>query len=315
MTNKKLEEGRLSRRDFLKGSALAGAGLASVGMLAACTPQTPGGSGGEQGALDAANVTWDKEADVVVVGFGGAGGAAAIEAAEAGASVIVVEITDVGGGSTAINGGYIMMGGTGLQKELDIEDSTDEFAKYLAAAAGGSGDAAAWEFMAKGAPELYDWCLSVGMDFAKTVDFGKVGGGRPGLGLAYSGNERARRFAAVAKPAPRGHIVAPEGNGQGFFRPLKAKVEELGCEVLYETTAEHLVLDGNGRVVGVTAVDAGGKTINLKARKGVCLTAGGFGVNAEMVQAHYPHDAKAVYPTACLQELGIGINMGLEIGA
>jgi succinate dehydrogenase/fumarate reductase flavoprotein subunit len=38
-------------------------------------------------------------------------------------------------------------------------------------------------------------------------------------------------------------------------------------------------------------------------------------VNAEMVQAHYPHDAKAVYPTACLQELGIGINMGLEIGA
>jgi 3-oxo-5alpha-steroid 4-dehydrogenase len=310
------ETQELTRRDFLKGSAIAGGALTAAGVLAACAPNQGGNSGSTvQGGISASDVSWDREADVVVVGFGGAGGAAAIEAAEAGASVIVVEMTATGGGSTVINGGYIMMGGTALQGELGIDDSTDEFAKYLAAAAGGSGDAAAWEFMAKGAPELYDWCVSVGMEFAKTVDMGKVGGGRAGLGLAYSGNERARQFAAVAKPAPRGHIVNPEGNGQGFFRPLTTKAQELGCEFVFNTTAEHLVLDDDGRVVGVSATDGSGKTVYIKANKGVCLTAGGFGVNTEMVQAHYPHDVKPAYPTACPQELGIGINMGLEIGA
>jgi 3-oxo-5alpha-steroid 4-dehydrogenase len=283
--------------------------------LAACAPAPAGGGAGDGGAQSAVDITWDKEADVVVVGFGGAGGAAAVEAAKAGAKVIVLELTAEGGGSTAINGGFVMLGGTALQEELGVEDSTEEFGKYLAAAAGGTGNPDAWKFMADGAPALYDWCLEVGMTFDKTLDEGKVGGGRPGLGLAYSGNERAREYAAIAKPAPRGHIVSPEGTGAGFFRPLKAKSEELGVELLYETTGQHLVLDDTGRVVGVTASDASGKTLNIKALRGVCLTAGGFGMNPEMMAAHFVYDVTPAYPTAAASENGIGIQMGLEIGA
>ncbi|MDR0513603.1 MAG: FAD-binding protein [Coriobacteriaceae bacterium] len=305
-----------SRRDFLKRSAAVGAGLAAAGALASCAaPQGSSGNAAPDGTAKT-DVVWDKEADVVVVGFGGAGGAAAIEAASAGAQVTIVEITKEGGGSTTINGGFLMLGGTQLQKDLGINDTADEFAKYLVAAAGPSGNAEAWQFMAKGSPALYDWCVDVvGMTFDKVVDEGKVGAGRPGLGLAYSGNERSRKFSALAKPAPRGHIPSPEGSGVGFFRPLKAKVEELGCEVLYETTAEHLIQDSAGRVIGISATGADKKTLNIKAKRGVCLTAGGFGMNAEMMQANFIFDERPAYPTACPTELGIGIQMGLEIGA
>jgi 3-oxo-5alpha-steroid 4-dehydrogenase len=295
---------------------MVGVSLGATGLLAGCTPKTDttNGSGNSGAAISAEGITWSKEADVVVVGLGGAGGAAAIDAAGAGAKVIVLEKADAGGGSTIANGGFIMLGGTALQKELNIEDSTEEFAKYLVAAAGGTGNEEAWRFMAQGAPALYNWCLEIGMTFDKEVDLGKVGAGRPGLGLSYSGNERAREFASIAKPAPRGHIPSPEGNGQGFFRPLLAKVEELGCEILYNTTGEHLVVNADGRVVGVKAKDSSGE-IYIKASRGVCLTAGGFGLNEEMMKAHYVHDVMPAYPTATENELGIGIKMGLEVGA
>lgn len=311
-----MNESNVSRRDFLRGSAVVGAGLGAAGLLAACTPKTDtaGGSGGSGAAISAEGVTWDKETDVVVVGLGGAGGAAAIDAADAGAKVIVLEKSDAGGGSTAANGGFLMLGGTALQRELGVDDSTEEFAKYLVAAAGGTGNEEAWRFMAQGAPALYDWCVEIGMTFDKEIDLGKVGAGRPGLGLSYSGNERAREFAAIAKPAPRGHIPSPEGNGQGFFRPLLAKIEELGCEILYNTAGEHLVVNADGRVVGVRATGSSGE-VNIKANRGVCLTAGGFGLNEEMMKAHFVHDVMPAYPTATENELGIGVKMGLEIGA
>ncbi|MEG0416768.1 twin-arginine translocation signal domain-containing protein [Gordonibacter sp.] len=79
-------ENEVSRRNFLKTAALAGAGLSLAEALSACAPKSTsdksaGAGGNTTGASD--DVTWTKEADVVVVGFGGAGAAAAIEAKKA----------------------------------------------------------------------------------------------------------------------------------------------------------------------------------------------------------------------------------------
>ena len=84
-TNKETTD--FSRRDFLKSTALAGAGLSMAGLMAACSPNSAGDQAASSGssAQSAENVEWKKEADVVVVGYGGAGAAAAIEAKKAGA--------------------------------------------------------------------------------------------------------------------------------------------------------------------------------------------------------------------------------------
>src|SRR5690606_19903841 len=87
---------------------------------------------------------WDLETDVVVVGFGAAGACAAIEARQAGAGVVVLEVAGVGGGSASLSGGEVYVGGSGgtdVQREHGFEDATEDFAKYLTLAGGPAADA------------------------------------------------------------------------------------------------------------------------------------------------------------------------------
>lgn len=81
---------------------------------------------------DAAEVKWSDQADVVVVGFGGAGVSAAVQASDDGASVIALDRFG-GGGSTAISGGVMYAGGTRYQREAGFNDTPEEMYKYLAA--------------------------------------------------------------------------------------------------------------------------------------------------------------------------------------
>ena len=77
---------------------------------------------------------WDLEADVVVVGLGAAGASAAIEAAEAGAGVLVLEREFAGGGTSALSGGSIYLGGgTPLQRACGFDDTPEEMYRYLRA--------------------------------------------------------------------------------------------------------------------------------------------------------------------------------------
>ena len=75
-------------------------------------------------------IAWDDTADVVVVGYGGAGACAAIEARENGASVIIVE-RFAGGGTTSYSGGVIYAGGTRYQREAGYDDSAEKMFAYL----------------------------------------------------------------------------------------------------------------------------------------------------------------------------------------
>ena len=86
---------------------------------------------------------WDVETDVLVVGLGCAGASAAIEAASAGASVVVAERASAGGGTSANSGGVIYLGGgTPIQKQCGFEDNAEEMFKYLMASCGAHRDEA-----------------------------------------------------------------------------------------------------------------------------------------------------------------------------
>src|SRR3569623_876685 len=77
---------------------------------------------------------WDFETDVLVVGFGAAGACAAIEAASAGAGVTLLEVTSGHGGTSALSGGEIYIGGSGgtpIQRQAGFRDETDDFYRYL----------------------------------------------------------------------------------------------------------------------------------------------------------------------------------------
>ncbi len=101
----------LSRRDFLRGAAVGAMGVAVTG-LAGCGTQAPASTTGPQATESpvTAQESWDAEYDVVVMGFGGAGGAAAISTADLGAKVLVLEKAPSGwaGGNTRVSGQQVL---------------------------------------------------------------------------------------------------------------------------------------------------------------------------------------------------------------
>jgi len=113
-----VEKKSISRRNFLKtaGGAAVVAGLASTGIpMSAGTVQ----------AADALPKKWDETVDVVVIGSGFAGLAAAIEAKEAGSSVVVYEKMPTHGGNSIINGGVMAVAGSDMQETRGIKDTPD----------------------------------------------------------------------------------------------------------------------------------------------------------------------------------------------
>ena len=103
---------------------------------------------------------WDYEADVVIAGYGVAGAAAAVEAARAGADVLVLERTGSWGGAAAMAGGFIYLGGgTPLQKACGFDDSVDNMAAFLNAAMGPGADENRIGDYCEGSVDHFDWLV------------------------------------------------------------------------------------------------------------------------------------------------------------
>ena len=154
---------------------------------------------------------WDDRADVVVVGFGGAGAAAAIEAANLGARVRVLERFQ-GGGATTLSGGIIYAGGgTRQQRAAGFEDDPDNMFRYLKQETGDCvSDAHLREFCESSVANL-EWLESLGLEFPGNMSPVKTSyPGNPYF-LYYSGNEALPVNQEVATPAPRGHRHAARG--------------------------------------------------------------------------------------------------------
>ena len=264
----------------------------------------------------AADVTeWHRQADVVVIGFGAAGACVALEAAAAGADVLILERMSGGGGTSALSTGQIYLGGgTPIQTACGFEDSADEMYKYLMASCGPGQDEAKIRSFCDGSVEHYHWLVDQGVPFKQSY-YGEGSYTPTDDCLSYSGSELAHPYPQIAKPAPRGHTVMGEGIECGgvLMRALVAAVEAASIPAQEDTLCETLVADEDGRIVGVV-VRCEQQEQFIAARKGVVLAAGGFINNREMVARYAPELAKCKFRAASDGDDGRGIRMGAGAG-
>ncbi|MEP9362621.1 FAD-binding protein [Nocardioides sp. CN2-186] len=253
--------------------------------------------------------------DVVVVGFGIAGGCAALEAARAGARVLLLEKAAVHGGTSSMSGGHFYLGGgTAVQVATGHEDSADEMYKYLVAVSK-EPEHDKIRVYCDDSVEHFDWLEALGFEFERSY-YPEKAVIQPGTqGLMFTGNEKVWPFKQEAVPAPRGHKVPVPGDTEGtkmVMDLLRARVEEAGVEVRYETGVTNLVV-ADGAVVGV-----GWKSFEqtgLIAASAVIVAAGGFVMNPDMVAEYTPSLAEKPFTLGSTYDDGLGIRLGASVGA
>ncbi|HNM84129.1 MAG: FAD-binding protein [Mycobacterium sp.] len=269
--------------------------------------------------------SWSDEVDVVVIGFGIAGGCAAVTAAAAGASVLVLERAAAAGGTTSMAGGHFYLGGgTAVQQATGHDDTAEEMYKYLVAVSR-EPDLAKIRAYCDGSVEHFNWLEDLGFQFERSYYPGKVVVPPGTEGLSYTGNEKVWPFCEQAKPAPRGHSVPVPGELGGaamVIDLLLKRAGDLGVQFRYETGATNLVLDPDGAVVGV-AWKHFAETGAVKANS-VIIAAGGFAMNPDMVAEYTPalgqerktkhHGMVAPYILGNPNDDGLGIRMGVSAG-
>jgi succinate dehydrogenase/fumarate reductase flavoprotein subunit len=219
------------------------------------------------------------ETDVLVVGFGIAGAAAAIAAHDAGARVAIVEKTGAGGGNCVHSGGFVF--------DVDGPRAVD----HLDALCFGMTDRSILEAFADGLHDVPAWIEALG-GVAKPVDLAAFAGMLPSWPhFPGAGHVQYRRC----------------GSGPELWRAVAAAVKARGIPVTYGTGAADLLTD-DGRVTGATLTN--GATI--RARNGVVLACGGFEYDAELRDAHLP---LPLVPLGHPGNTGDGIRMAQRAGA
>ncbi|MCZ8380973.1 FAD-binding protein [Mycobacterium sp. CPCC 205372] len=275
--------------------------------------------------VDAADVPdWADDVDVLVIGFGIAGGCAAVSAAAAGARVLVLERAAAAGGTTSMAGGHFYLGGgTAVQQATGHDDSAEEMYKYLVAVSR-EPDHDKIRAYCEGSVEHFTWLEDLGFQFERSFYPGKVVVPPGTEGLSYTGNEKVWPFTEKAVPSPRGHSVPVPGELGGaamVIDLLLKRADELGVEIRYETGATNLVT-ADGAVIGATWKHFT-ETGASKARS-VVIAAGGFAMNPDMVAEHTPalghkrktkhHGLVEPYILGNPNDDGLGIRLGVSAG-
>ncbi len=237
--------------------------------------------------LSSTSSTWNHEADVVIVGYGGAGACAAIEAHDAGAKVVILEKmpqTYEGGNTRVSMGGIVfptnLADGIEYVRALSFGTVKEEelFRTYVA-----------------GALEIPHWVERLGgrLTFAKA----------------------APTFPSLpgSKSITTSHRM--EGGGPALFQFLSNHVKSRKIEILYETRAKELIQDPKTRKIrGVKAEGSSKEEIVIKARRAVILACGGYQNDTEMHSCfHFP--GLRIYPAGTPSNTGDGIKMALKAGA
>lgn len=228
--------------------------------------------------------------DVVVVGAGGAGLSAAVEAAQNGAKVAVLEKTVFSGGNTLVSGGGLNVPGTEQQKAQGIEDSVELFTEDTLKGGDNENDPELVKVMAENALDAANWLIDE-MNVELMPD-------------------RLQQFGGHSVP----RAIIPQGNkGTELINKLEAKAKELGVEFFMETEGK-TIIEENGAAKGIIA-ESKGKEVKFNADMGVILATGGFGADVEMRKKYNDHyDEK--YKTTCTNaSTGDGIKMAEAIGA
>ncbi|SCW37974.1 3-oxo-5alpha-steroid 4-dehydrogenase [Sphingobium faniae] len=198
----------------------------------------------------AADVQWHDEADIVVVGFGGAGATAAIRGREMGLDVIAVDRFD-GGGATAYSGGVTYAGNTAQQREAGVDDSVENMYAYLSQEENPVRPETLRRFCENSGAQL-EWLQAQGVPYDSAFFKGKTTYPPEGSYLYYSGNEKVPAYAAGAKPAARGHRAVGAGfTGYVHFGALRTSASQKGVRLVKHSPVRRLVMDSSGAVIGV----------------------------------------------------------------
>lgn len=259
---------------------------------------------------------WDDTADVLVIGYGIAGSCAALEARRAGADVLVLERASGGGGASALSAGiFYFGGGTDVQRAAGYEDTADNMFDFLMASTGAP-DAHLVRRYCDHSVAQFDWLEAQGVPFTRGYYKGKSVIAPTDDCLASTGNEKLWPYDQVAKPVPRGHKVAKEGDGGGALAmdALTAACEREGVRVQVDSRVNALVRDQDGRIVGVRVKQSDGQKF-FRATHGVVLAAGAFGMNREMVSHYAPKFPDSCEPLGIPNNDGDAIRLGEAVGA
>jgi fumarate reductase flavoprotein subunit len=223
-------------------------------------------------------------ADVVVVGAGLAGCAAALAAAEHGATVCLLEKEHVAGGSSVKAGGGLLFAGTRLQGEHGVQDSAQSLRDAIMAAGHGRNDPAAVDVYVDNQLAAYDWIVGHGQAFSLAPPNGDIA-------------------------VPRLHAAAPGA----LTRLLLDRFTATGSGRVWAGTATRRLTVRDGRVTGIRASRAD-REVQITARRGVILATGGFTQSQRLLRTFAPRwaDAAAMGGDG---NTGDGLVMAMACGA
>jgi succinate dehydrogenase/fumarate reductase flavoprotein subunit len=300
----------MSRRSFLVGAGTVLAGTAiGGGLLAGCKPETvtqtvevtktkTDTTTLEVPTTVSINDTsswlpdsWDYETDVVVIGYGGAGAVTAVSAHDAGAEVIILEkqLQDTAEKVNQTNSTRICRAACmNFKSEQGAVD-------FLTAASRGATPDDVIESWAKYATHTKEWIESIG-------------------GTMNDMPTNSSEYPYAVFPEGENYIpYVHKDYGAGLWTTLSSAVNSRSIQVIYNAPANKLVYNPNsGEVIGVTA-NQGGKEINIKARKGVVLSCGGFEFNFKMLDTFiWAHPCRFISNPG---NTGDGITMAQAVGA
>jgi 3-oxo-5alpha-steroid 4-dehydrogenase len=202
---------------------------------------------------------WDAQCDMLVVGYGLAGAAAALKGEELGHMEVMVVDRFGGGGTSAVSGGVVYSGGgTRVQKELGIEDSVDNLTEYITHEAHEVRKPSTIRRFAQRSASAIDWLEAHGVRYGGPLETRKTSYPPPDKFLYFSGNEVAPAYATSGGPVPRGHRAIPvrvqdQKRYSGFIlmSTLQRHVEEkTRIRPMLRSAARRLVVDSEGRVIG-----------------------------------------------------------------
>jgi urocanate reductase len=230
--------------------------------------------------------------DVLVIGSGAAGLAAAIQAAEDGKQVLVVEKMPIAGGSTFLSGAEISIPENVLSIEQPQNDSPGIMVEDIVKASQNTANKKLVSIICNNIADTVLWLKdSVKAEFNN--DFYKV----------------------------NGHSIArttfPDGGGAALINKMVLRAEELGVKILYNMNAKDIIQDNNGKVLGIN-VQRGEEIFSFFAEDRVVIATGGFSANKAMREKYNEQlgqlDLNIL--TSCSQGItGDGIIMGQKVGA
>lgn len=229
------------------------------------------------------------DCDVLVLGGGASGLAAAITAADMGASVIVLDAGDRTGGSAALSAGVVYGAGTKLQRSLGIDDDAEAMFTYYMALNQWKVEPALIRRLSEESGPAIDWLADIGVEF-------------PADGLFSGGVDNVRRAHTAA------------GSGAELMATVgRAARSHPNITIHNNVRAEKLLVE-NGQICGVEIDDT-------EMRAGaVMLATGGFAANPQMLERYVPHLVSedpdwSAYTVAAATSQGDALTMGRDIGA